>query len=737
MYSSYNECRSGNFQIRLPLRVKLREGASRARIQPSLMKSAVDNPVEATKTGMLRAKFTTAPARSDGRRMSQQIMEMDGSAAPGEERRRMLDMLRKIRHEHAMHLDEERAKYGGIVADLSATTHTQNSMLRRSRAQQAELKKELRKAARKEEMLESTAGALQKKMRSARQAQASMQIHAEEKHMELEKVRADATRLRTLLAKTESPTGSPSTGAAKDGGRTSPGSGGRRPITAPSNARRQRSRGGGEGRSGGGRGGGRGGESGAGARPQTSSASSGGRRNQRDRGERPRTTGAPTAAGSEEAAAAGGVATAPAGEEGNQVMFFDDGAAVEPTTGSALETKGEPRGGAGGEVGTGGAQGPSSESTNSRFKSAARRVVAANRSNKVEGGPVGGDASTSRELFPPEEVEAAASGDGAGGDDDGGDGGVSLAVALSGQTGPEAMKDANGNEMSHEEQNKRAKAAAAITGGSAKAKPSAAAPRMMPLRKYKLPALTDKAKILEQEKCLKVQIVCVRGRGKVWVQLYAREGCLGGCEGVWVQRNYAYTPPADLELKEKACTRIASLMRTRCLFRDSHPFVLPISLCPPRPRPAPPHQSCGAFRNDGPPCSDSKGLRTPVGCLALRATASSCGACTWSSTSSLVLHAALRTSKSGRDRRNNGELIESRERERESESSIERERERECVCVWGENDGIPYYVGRQRDCRDTAAETERREQSNRVINQRVGYPTIRRPPGTPCSALPE
>ena len=266
-------------------------------------------------------------------------------------------------------------------------------------------------------------------------------------------------------------------------------------------------------------------------------------------------------------------------------MFFDDGAAVEPTTGSALETKGEPRGGAGGEVGTGGAQGPSSESTNSRFKSAARRVVAANRSNKVEGGPVGGDASTSRELFPPEEVEAAASGDGAGGDDDGGDGGVSLAVALSGQTGPEAMKDANGNEMSHEEQNKRAKAAAAITGGSAKAKPSAAAPRMMPLRKYKLPALTDKAKILEQEKCLKVQIVCVRGRGKVWVQLYAREGCLGGCEGVWVQRNYAYTPPADLELKEKACTRIASLMRTRCLFRDSHPFVLPISLCPPRPRP--------------------------------------------------------------------------------------------------------------------------------------------------------
>ena len=107
------------------------------------MKSAIDTPVD-TKTGMLRAKFTTAPVPSDGRRMSQQIMEMDGAAAPGEERRRMLDMLRKIRHEHAMHLDEERAKYGGIVADLSATTHTQNSMLRRSRAQQAELKKELR-----------------------------------------------------------------------------------------------------------------------------------------------------------------------------------------------------------------------------------------------------------------------------------------------------------------------------------------------------------------------------------------------------------------------------------------------------------------------------------------------------------------------------------------------------------------------------------------------------------------
>ena len=506
------------------------------------MKSAIDTPVD-TKTGMLRAKFTTAPVPSDGRRMSQQIMEMDGAAAPGEERRRMLDMLRKIRHEHAMHLDEERAKYGGIVADLSATTHTQNSMLRRSRAQQAELKKELRKAARKEEMLESTAGALQKQMRSARQAQASMQIHAEEKHMELEKVQADATRLRTLLAKTESPTGAPPTGAAKEGGGASPGSGGRRPITAPSNARRQRSRGGGEGRSGGGRGGGRGGESGAGARPQTSSASSGGRRSQRDRGERPRTAGAPTAAGSEEAAAAGGVAMAPAGEEGNQVMFFDDGAAVEPTTGSALETKGEPRSGAGGEEGTGGAQGPSSESTNSRFKSAARRVVAANRSNKVEGGPIGDNASTSRELFPPE-VEAAASGDGAGGGDDGGDGGVSLAVALSGQTGPETMKDANGNEMSHEEQNKRAKAAAAITGGTAKAKPSAA-PRMMPLRKYKLPALTDKAKILEQEKCLKVRIVCVRGRGKVWVQLYARGGCLGGCEGVWVQRNHRNTEMSD------------------------------------------------------------------------------------------------------------------------------------------------------------------------------------------------
>lgn len=114
-------------------------------------------------------------------------------------RDRMLALLKKLRLEHKLSLEDERDKFGNSLAELDTKSYCQTAMLRRNRQDNTELRGTAARMNSKIAVLEATLATLQRKLTSARDERVQLLTTVEEAHHDQRRAEMETEKLKKIL----------------------------------------------------------------------------------------------------------------------------------------------------------------------------------------------------------------------------------------------------------------------------------------------------------------------------------------------------------------------------------------------------------------------------------------------------------------------------------------------------------------------------------------------------------